>query len=209
MARPYADVIAGNHARSKDEADYYPTPPWATNALIQFLASQGHKFGGKTCWEPAAGGGHMVDVLTNWFAEVYATDIADPDNRGWDRVDFLSHGIPMANYDWAITNPPFKHTDKFVLEMMKVAYNVAVLCRLQWLESKGRYERLWRDTPPSDVLVFSERLHMMKNKIPKGAEGGSAIAYAWYVWDSAKLTRETNPTQLHWIPPRGSQHKLL
>ena len=123
-------------------------------------------------------------------------------------VDFLSHGIPMANYDWAITNPPFKLIEPFIVEMRKVAYNIAVLARLQWLEGKGRYERLWRETPPSDVLVFSERVHIVEGRPANDTDGKTATAFAWYVWDSSKLTRETNPTQLHWIPPRGSQDKM-
>ena len=65
----------------KGSLDYFPTPPWATLALMEKLAIP--KGSPLTCCEPAAGGGHMSDVLADFFAVVDSSDIVDHEGRGW------------------------------------------------------------------------------------------------------------------------------
>jgi hypothetical protein len=57
-----------------DSLDYFPTPPWATRALCEFLKLH-HKLHGQTCWEPACGGGHMARPLAEYFERVYSSDV--------------------------------------------------------------------------------------------------------------------------------------
>ena len=48
-----------------DALDYFPTPPWASRALVADVLPQlGVAFHtpSMTLWEPAAGGGHMVEA---------------------------------------------------------------------------------------------------------------------------------------------------
>lgn len=206
--------------------DYYPTPPWATQALLSHpvLSLRPET---KTCLEPAAGGGHMADVLADHFGKVYAADIADPENRGWGGHDFLDYkpaiqeigdmapihaGYLGHRYDWAITNPPFNLAYEFVWRMMATAKNVAILARLQWLESKSRYEKLWSLEPPQLILVFSERVHMVAGRLANETDAGSVMAMAWYVWsfEMDMVMKESGEarTMLQWIPPASDGEQL-
>jgi hypothetical protein len=90
---------------------------------------------------------------------------------------------------------PFRLAEQFIeraLELSEVG--VAVILRSAFLESVGRYERLFRHRPPSDVLQFVERVPMVKGRVDEDA--ASATAYAWLVWRKGKVG-----TELHWIPP--------
>ncbi|MCY4429214.1 MAG: SAM-dependent DNA methyltransferase [Rhodospirillales bacterium] len=190
--------------------DYFPTPPWATEALLKHLDREGETLGDQICLEPAAGGGHMVDVLATKFGSVEACDISDPENRGWGGTDYLTSGTlvaygpgrdhPARNYDWIITNPPFKLAEQFILKAIQEAdRGVAMLCRTVFLESRGRYERLFSKRPPHTVLVFSERVTMVEGRI---AEKGvaSATSYSWFIW----YTCDDAPAAsgIRWVPPR-------
>ena len=56
--------------------------------------------------------------------------------------------------------------------------------KLQFLEGKER-KALFKNFPPKVVYVSSSRIMCAKNgdfeKMREG--GGSAVAYAWYVWE--------------------------
>ena len=169
----------------------------------------------------------MVDVLEEHFGKVYGYDIADPEDRGWGDNDFLDFqpsikqlgdmapihnaGYKQHRYNWAITNPPFRLAYEFVWRMMATARNVAILARLQWLESKSRYEKLWCVRPPQLILVFSERVHMVKDRLPDPSDGGSATAFAWYVWQremAEAMSEWGQHTILEWIPPASDGKQL-
>ena len=72
-----------------------------------------------------------------------------------------------------------------------------MLLRLQFLEGQARYKEIYNQTPPSRVYVFSERLQCAKNGDFNGlkASGGSAVAYAWFVW----VKGFTGKTKIEWI----------
>lgn len=179
---------------AKGSLDYYPTPVWGTTALLDHLRIP--KGSDLTCCEPAAGGGHMSDVLSNYFSVVDCSDIADPEGRGWGGQDFLAQKPPAAPYDWLITNPPFRLADAFALKSFSHARNVALLARIAFLEGKWRHNHLWARRPPSDVLVFSERLTMLKGRIAENASG--SVCHAWFIWRAGS----TGQGSLHWVPPR-------
>ncbi|HEY3790599.1 MAG TPA: hypothetical protein VGM09_02125, partial [Bradyrhizobium sp.] len=62
---------------------------------------------------------------------------------------------------WIITNPPFGLAIEFALRALElVTEGVALLVRVQWLESAGRYEKLFRDAPPAIFAPFAERVPM-------------------------------------------------
>jgi hypothetical protein len=49
--------------------EYFPTPPWATRALCEFLAGQLGDLSALSCWEPCCGEGHMVGRCANISAK--------------------------------------------------------------------------------------------------------------------------------------------
>jgi len=55
--------------------DFFPTPPWATRALMAHVL--GPEIASSSVWEPAAGGGHMAEVLREGFGALHASDVHD------------------------------------------------------------------------------------------------------------------------------------
>lgn len=195
-----ARSVMGSRAEPDDSLDFFPTPPWATRALMELVFPKlGGFIGGgaiHSAWEPACGEGHMSKVLAEYFKTVLATDIFDY-GQGHQRVfDFLDPAPPSCNFDWIITNPPFGvKTEAFVLRALDIAHvGVAIFCRLQWLETIGRYERLFRDMPPTQIAFFCERVNLCKGRWEP--DGGTATAYIWLVWIKGEPPRSP-----FWIPP--------
>ena len=190
-------AIAHNRVESADSLDFFPTPPWATRALIEHtlahLERSGHcKF--QSVWEPACGEGHMAEPLKEYFRSVHATDIK---NYGYsdDLIDFLEWS-PARTFDWIITNPPFgDKMDAFILRALELAgTGVAMFVRLQCLETVGRYEKIFRDKPPTLISFFCERVPLHKGRWEP--EGATFTAYIWLVW-----IKGAEPRAPFWIPP--------
>lgn len=82
-----------------------------------------------------------------------------------------------------MTNPPYATALEFVeraLQVVKPGANVWMLLKLSFLEGQSR-KRLFNDTPPMDVWVFSERRTCAKNGDFARYKQG-AMAYAWFHW---------------------------
>ena len=60
-----------------------------------------------------------------------------------------------------------------------------MLTRTVFIESVGRYERLFKTNPPSRFAQFTERVPMVKGRIDKKAS--TATGYAWLVWEKDRL----------------------
>jgi hypothetical protein len=192
-----------------DSLDYFPTPPWATRALFEHILKPNFiypqqpddDFVKYTCLEPACGAGHMAKVLEEYFPEVMSCDIAD---YGQDRIaDFLSKDV-NEEYDFIITNPPFNLAEEFVLKALPLAKeSTAIFARTQFIESVGRYERLFKQNPPTIIAQFTERVPILKGRL--SATASTATSYAWFIWESDQ-TLFKNPfpkfkTEVQWIPP--------
>jgi hypothetical protein len=94
-----------------------------------------------------------------------------------------------------ITNPPFRLAEEFVLQALRVARRgVAILARTLFLESRGRYERIFSVTPFSKFLQFSERVPMLRGRLDE--KGSTATSYGWFVWEKEYV----GVPRLMWIP---------
>jgi hypothetical protein len=73
-------IMAARKERA-DSLDFFPTPPYATRALIEHvlpvLGVQQSDLSRMIAWEPAFGEGHMAEPLAEYFGQVIATDIFD------------------------------------------------------------------------------------------------------------------------------------
>lgn len=179
-----------------DSLDDFPTPPWATRALIEHVLIQnGISVSRLTCLEPACGAGHMTKVLKEYFLSVDSFDVHD---YGYgQQKDYLKSPQPIGSWDWVITNPPFRLAEEFVVRSLEVAHEgIAILARTVFIESVGRYEKLFRKQPPSIYAQFSERVPMVKGRLDKKAT--TATSYCWLVW--RKTILQDSP-KLVWIPP--------
>jgi hypothetical protein len=192
--RPDPSVMASKAPRVVEADDasqqlhrrlnYFPTPPWAARAGGELITRLDP--GAWHCWEPAAGGGHMAAALWDYFPILRVTDIHDHDRpRGapWSgRLDFLSADADgLDPVDWIVTNPPFETAGRFVeLGLARARRGVAMLCRLNWIESAGRYPLFFGAHPLSVFAPFAERVPMVLGRWDPSA--GSATGYAWFVW---------------------------
>lgn len=205
MSQNISSAVMQSRVSPHDSLDFFPTPPWATRALLAVLSDR-IDFGSKDCWEPACGQGHMVRPLSEYFARVFASDVHP---YGFGQVlDFLFPFEPPGltrGFDWIITNPPFRLGLEFALTAIERARDgVALLVRTSFLEGGERHARLFSKRPPSLVLQYAERVPMAKGKVD-GTES-TATSYCWLVWmrRGARLPLFTAPsdsTQLVWIPP--------
>jgi hypothetical protein len=165
--------------------DYFPTPAWATHALVD-----NEKFVGNI-WECACGDGAISKVLEQTGYSVFSSDLFD---RGYGDAghDFVSSTREADNI---VTNPPYNCAEGFVRAGIRnTRSKFALLLRLAFLEGANRANTIFNKCPPSRVWVFSERITFY----PAGAikAGSGTTAYAWFVWDKNALG-----TELKWFKP--------
>lgn len=194
MPQNTSHAVMAQRTEAADSLDDFPTPPWAVRAFVRHYF-QNEDLSDSSVWEPACGRGHMAQVLKEFFGTVRGSDIA---GYGYGEVqDFLTGLAALRSVDWVITNPPFRLAEDFLQRGRQVARKgVALLTRTVFIESVGRYERVFNNAPPSTVLQYTERVPMVKGRVDRKAS--TATGYAWLVWDFA---REGNGTVLDWVPP--------
>ena len=200
MSQNTSSAVMQQRSEPHNSLDDFPTPPWATRALLNHL-NQGFDLDKMTCREPAANRGHMVKPLEEYFEAVLCSDIHDY-GVGYKVDDYLFGDLPET-VDWTITNPPFKLAEQFIERMMLTSkQGCAVIVRSAFLEGVGRYNRLFSLKPPSHVIQFSERVVMHRGKLSE--KGSTATAYCWLVWERP-VARLRSPfpqhTDLGWMDP--------
>lgn len=187
--------------------DYFPTPPFATRALCEFLGAELGDLSALSAWEPACGEGHMARVLAESFGRVRVTDVHYYPPAE-ELLDFAFFGADEPPVDFVITNPPFLLAEAFIAAAAKVARaGFAMLVRSAFLEGQARHASLWSKNPPSYVLQFTERVVMLEGRLIQagkvdpfaeklGTKASTATAYVWLVWLEGE-----DDTRLRWLPP--------
>jgi hypothetical protein len=166
--------------------DYFPTPAWATHALME-----NERFDGEI-WECACGDGAMSSVLARDGNRIRSSDLY---NRGFGEIG-IDFNTAKTAADNIVTNPPYNSAEGFVRSGVSLSRKkFALLLRLAFLEGANRANTIFAKCPPSRVWVFSERITFY----PAGAiQGGSGTtAYAWFVWDKDAQMQ----TELKWFKP--------
>ena len=179
-----ARKIAGdNPKQGRVIADFYPTPPFAVNALLDV-----EKFEGDI-WEPACGKGDISEILLKRGYSVISTDLNDY-GYGVHGIDFLNaNGIfstPFQMHDNIITNPPFELALEFVLQAKLYSRKkIAMFLKTAFLEGAKRYE-MFQDTifPLKCIYQFSKRVNF---GIHAGThKNGGMIPFAWFIWERSR-----------------------
>lgn len=144
----------------------------------------------------------MSQVLPEYFGLVRESDVHPYGDH--ELFDFLSPMLspPTRTFDWIVTNPPFKVSLEFTHRALDLArVGVAMFIRTQWaIEGCARYERLFRDRPPTLFAPFMERVPLCKGRWDPN--GSTATAYCWLVWVHGR-----EPMAPFYIPP--GQRKAL
>ncbi|WP_083942813.1 methyltransferase [Sphingomonas soli] len=201
MTQNRSTAVMQRRVEAHDSLDDFPTPPWATRALCEFLGDEGFDLSAMSCREPAANRGHMVKPLFEAFGHVLASDVHDY-GAGFKVRDYLFGPIAhLDRTDWTITNPPFRLAEQFIERALALSHvGVAMIVRTAFLEGVGRFERLFSAHQPAHVLQFSERVVMHKGKLT--ATGSTATAYCWIIWRPSTVGKMAHPhARFGWIAP--------
>uniref|UniRef100_UPI003BA85145 hypothetical protein n=1 Tax=Stappia sp. TaxID=1870903 RepID=UPI003BA85145 len=184
--------------------DFFPTPPWATRALLvhclpELLADMS-TLGRLVAWDPCCGAGHMSGVLRDRFGRVVVSDVHPYGQL--DVVDFLDRQPWQGcEVDAIIMNPPFNKAAAFVRHA--ISFNprlVAALVRSNWLEGQTRHTDLFQRFMPTAVFQFVERVPMVAGRWAVNAK--TATSYSWVVWQRDPMPEIAAAAPvLRWIPP--------
>lgn len=192
--------------KEREALDYYATPPEEIENFLSFFYGEDKNDEPKIVLEPACGGGHMLNGLSNFFTKsnIIATDIMDREKIEIDKnieircgkeYDFLSSDYPIKKADIVITNPPFKVGEAFVLHALEIAEEyVFIFEKTKFTESIGRYNALFKDNPPTYIYQYIDRVSCGKNGNFTNTSG--VEAYAWFVWD---MKDKSNDTIFRWM----------
>lgn len=179
----YTVIGASNHcSQDREKDDFYATDPIAIDKLLSVETPSEYVF------ECCAGNGHLAKRLQEKGHRVLTNDLIERDFQLDSTIDFLQIKTTNSYGMDIITNPPYKYAKEFVLkalDLVKDGFCVYMFLKLTFLEGKARYKDLFSKYPPKKVYVFSERVTCAKNGDFESMKesGGSAIAYAWFVWE--------------------------
>lgn len=176
--------------------DFYPTPAWATEILLDRTPISGKIL------EPCAGDGRISSVIERAGLAVMTNDIdarfdcnLSEDALGPDlwHIATFDSGI-----DWVVSNPPFTLADRLVpLAYEKAHVGVAMLLRLSWLEPTQARGLFLEEHPPSRLLV-----------LPRISFDGSGktdnVTCAWFIWNRWQF----NGQVIEIVPRRAPQPAL-
>ena len=165
--------LAGhNLENNREKNDFYPTPPMATERLLDV-----EQFNGEI-WECACGDGAISKPLLKNNYNVYSSDLID---RGYGDtgINFLESDKKVDNI---VTNPPFNLATEFTLKAFELAkYKVVMLSKISYLEGVKRRELIFNKNKLEKVLIFTRRVPFKKESTQKLA--GGLMAFGWFIYD--------------------------
>jgi len=177
----------------REDHDFYPTPFWVTQTLVEYAEQQRWWQRGERVFDPACGEGALLDVLKHaglvtLGIELDAARAKEARRRG--HVALCGDGLGIfdqhAEYGFdlfplVVMNPPFSLAESFVRKAMEhrpARGLVIALLRLSWLEPAGTRGELLRATTP-DVLILPKR------PIYDG-RGHDSVTSAWFCFPGTR-----------------------
>lgn len=94
MYQNTSHAVMAQRIEAPDSLDDFPTPPWATRALMEHIIHADEETARYSVLEPACGRGHMAQTLREYFNDVRSSDISfiGPSSRPWDVSDAAKMG---------------------------------------------------------------------------------------------------------------------
>lgn len=185
--------------RDRSQNDYYPTPPFATYALLKSDDVP------EQVIEPAAGRGWMAYELQRSGRGVQASDLYEYPNPIIEGIqhdrNFLD--VKKSFHNEAIgvvTNPPYAKNmaQNFVEHALETDHRyVAILARTMFVESEKRYS-FFKKYPPSSIHHFSSRFSCFEEYFFTKPLSGM-VGYSWFVWDYRRGVTPWNAIRTLWI----------
>lgn len=201
MSQNTSTAVMQRRVEPDDSLEDFPTPSWATRAVIEKIIMPLTFPGQIRSWtarEPCANRGYMARPLAEYFGQVRCSDIFDY-GMNYLVEDYLFPGS-MTPANWTFFNPPFRLALQFILKSFDTPGWVGTACiaRSAFLEGKDRYENLFSFQPPTIVAQHVERVIMTKGIVrdpakeywDPNANGGkgkmkrpsTATSYCWLIW---------------------------
>ena len=155
--------------------DDYQTPPPPIRALLAHVKPFGRFL------EPCRGSGNILEAVRPYVTLASAFELSEGS-------DFLGPMVLERRYDWIITNPPFSLACEFIERSLILAEHVAMLLRLNFLESEER-RAWWQPRLPTALYALSQRpgfldRHGRRVLNKHGKPGVDSCGYAWFVWSA-------------------------
>lgn len=175
----HGEIVKVAHLE-REGADFYPTPPEPTRALLK--AERERLLDFPLIWEPAAGDGAMAREIEAAGHPCVMSDIHDR-GCGATFADFFNVTDPPARA--IITNPPYQEINwrdgrgrwvSHAMETLGVEY-MALLLSWSW-PGAGGHAPMWAKWPPA-------RVYLMRWKIDFTGAGAPPMLNAWFVWDTS------------------------
>lgn len=196
LARSTRDHLIDRHVA----ANFYPTPPEATRALLSVETFNG------LIWEPACGEGHISRELARAGYAVHATDLNDW-GTGIPGIDFLADDVMQRVWhDCApprplniITNPPYGSglADAFVRRALAITRQtggkVAMLLNLASLAHPSRTPR-WKRLPPARIYAI-DGVVCWPDPTKRPPRHFTEHRYAWCIWEPG----HSGPPRFWWL----------
>lgn len=170
-------TVAGKTNRHRDPTDYYATPAPIARMLLENVDFDRNA----SVLEPCVGQARVLEITLReaGFTSITASDIQAV---GPERRDFFD---VAGDYDYIITNPPFRDHGKWILHAKRLArMKIALLLPLNYLTGANRMSAIWSDAefPLAEVLIFNRGLDFLADPFAPTL-GSSQLYCAWYVWD--------------------------
>lgn len=201
-----------NRGGQRSEADFYPTPAWTVDRLLEKYSPPGGRW-----LEPCAGDGAIIRAVNahrrrdvDWTAvELRKTGVELVDAVGsasttsvWAGQDFLKWKPEVDHiqvgervFDVAITNPPYSIAQAVIDRCLQLA-RVVVMgpMRLAFLASEERHDWLRIIGLPDE--------YKLPNRPDFSGLGGDSADYAWFVWDQRAGKTDEGTTYLLDLTPK-------
>lgn len=174
--------------KSLSYCDLYNTPKEALDKLMDFADLNKYS----RILEPCAGKGVISEYLKGFGYSIETNEAFDHGYQTNYKEDFLKFNEDFQ-YDFIVSNPPYKIAKEFVLKGFKVAKEQYQLLRVSFLEGKSRYEDLFSLGHLKGIYLFTSRISCSEgvDELPTA----NAVCYAWLHFDREY---KGNP-QLYWI----------
>lgn len=172
--------------------DWYVEPQWVSSRLFDV-----EPFGGEI-WDPACGGGNIITAALCAGLKAHGSDKVRR-YPGAIVLDFLAQGEWPDRVDNIVSNPPFKHAQRFVEIALSITDGkVAMMLPAAWVQGDKR-SRWLETTPLARIYFLAPRPSMPPGEvIAAGVKAGNGTTdYAWFIWDHAKDPEST--PEIKWL----------
>lgn len=204
-------MSATNRGAVRHPSDFYATPSWCVDRLLEKLPLPGG------AWlEPGAGEGNIIKAVKRTDIRWTALELRTECRRHLEFLaprpeiiitdKFVSTDVPEEQkplhgrrFEVAFGNPPFSLAQEFVEESMKYADTVVMLLRLNFIGSSGRCSFMQSQTP--DVYVLPDRPSF-------DGRGTDSIEYAWFVWRSRDAGRSSGSITVLDTTPAATRREV-